>query len=337
MYELYTPYSPTTKSAQLLVAARDVITAYQADHIMLTLRQLYYQLVTANTIPNTEKSYKKLGKLISSGRLGGLLDWDAIEDRMRSPEVPQAFNSVGDLLEVALRAYRLPRMKGQDVYVELWVEKDALASVLTPIARRRHVTLMVNRGYSSSSAMRESAERIRRACDELSVRDAAILYLGDLDPSGEDMVRDIRDRTEMFLNAGLEVSYTEGGTLDDIEDPEDARDRKPHIDLTVEKLGLTIEQVHKYRPPPNPTKVSDSRAKGYIEKYGHSSWEVDALPPKVLQVLIDGALDQLIDMDKYREVLAQEERDKEILRGAVRKMKDDQEEWNNLELDDDED
>lgn len=298
---------------------------YRRQGLRMTLRQLYYQLVTANVIRNEEKAYKNLGKLVSDARLAGRLDWDIIEDRVRQPKSPPQFDSLGDLIEAAISSYRLPRMDGQDCYVELWVEKDALAGVLAPIARKYHAVLMVNRGYSSQSAMMDAAQRLDRACrnDDGEVsRDATILYLGDLDPSGEDMVRDIRDRLNMFLAGGYDIDA--GRKTGDVKD---AVLTSPcgqvigrgdlTVPLEVEKLALTMDQVDEYQPPPNPTKLTDTRAKDFIAKYGYTSWEVDALPPTVLRQIIETRFEELIDLDAMEEIKDRERADIERLRSIV--------------------
>jgi len=217
-----------------------------------------------------------------------------------------------DLVDTALQAYRLPRWEGQEHYVELWVEKDALAGVLQPMASKYHVTMMVNRGYSSQSAMYEAADRFIRACypgtsiedvefmeDEGEtylpgdmVKQPILLYLGDHDPSGEDMVRDIQSRLEMF---GLK-------------------------DMQVIKIALTMDQVQRYNPPPNPAKRTDPRAHDYMAKHGAVSWEVDALPPNVLTKIIQVAIEKFVDLDMMQEIRDQEEQDKERLRKAAAKL-----------------
>jgi len=161
--------------------------------------------------------------------------------------------------------------------------------VLWPLASRFHVTLMVNRGYSSQSAMFESAMRFRQHANEQRL---FLLYLGDHDPSGEDMVRDVRDRMAVF---GVE-------------------------NLTVEKIALTMEQVEQYHPPPNPAKMSDSRAAGYVAKHWDESWEVDALPPEVLSELIETRIAQLFDEEIAAPILAREEKDKAALTKAAKKI-----------------
>lgn len=279
------------KPASLALIARcdRIIEAYQAKGFRLTLRQLYYQLVSANVIRNEEKSYKNLGALVSDARLAGLLDWDAIEDRVRVPRRHPQFDGLESIVEAALNSYRLPRWEGQDNYVELWVEKDALAGVLEPMSREFHVTLMVNKGYSSQSAMFEAANRFRDADD--NGQKPILLYLGDHDPSGEDMVRDVRDRLSTF---GVEVD--------------------------VRKVALTTPQVKSYDPPPNPAKLTDSRAAAYIEQHGEFSWEVDAIPPEELQRLIRVAFTEVVDLDAMREIITQEKEDKKKLRRAVAEL-----------------
>jgi len=262
-----------------------IIEEYQEQGLRLTARQLYYQFVSRDLIPNQPAEYKKLTSLLTDARYAGLVDWKAIEDRGRAPDVPSEWPDLAALTESALRAYRLPRWNGQKHYAELWVEKQALAGVLEPLAREHHVPLMVNKGYSSASAMKESAERIMR-------RKVApiIFYLGDHDPSGEDMVRDIRERLTEF---GVEH-------------------------LLVEKVALTIAQVRQYSPPPNPAKIADPRADAYIAKFGEHSWEVDALPPNILTNLIRGAFAKVIDKKLMDVVKTQEEKDKKRLRAMVK-------------------
>jgi len=163
-------------------------------------------------------------------------------------------------------------------------EKDALAGVISPIASEYHVTLCVNRGYSSQSAMYEAGKRYIENCQD--GRYPHLIYLGDMDPSGEDMVRDISDRLEMY-NVG---------------------------DLNVTKVALTMDQVESYKPPPNPAKMSDSRAAKYVDKHGTSSWEVDALPPAALSKIIRDELSSLVDRSLMDKIIEQENKDKQAVR-----------------------
>lgn len=259
----------------------------------LTLRQLYYQLVSRNIIPNEEKSYKTLGKLVSEARVAGLIDWDAIEDRNRTPVIWAQYDNLEDFINSLKDGYRLPRWKGQENYVELWVEKAALAGVLRPLAEKYHVTLMVNRGYSSTSSMRESAERFIDACERDGLN-PILFYLGDHDPSGEDMVRDIEERMNTF---GVH-------------------------DIRVEKLALTTAQVRRFKPLPNPVKLTDSRAAMYIAEHGPTCWEVDALDPRRLTTIIEAAFAEVTDLDKMEEVKTQERKEMKHLDAGLSEFVD---------------
>ena len=276
-------------SLNLIAHCDELIEEYLGQGLRLTLRQLYYQLVTKNLIKNEERSYKNLSNLVSDARLAGLLDWDAIEDRIRVPRIPPEWSDIQDLVDSALYSYRLPRWKTQENYIELWVEKDALAGVLQPLAHQYHIPMMVNRGYSSQSAMYEASKRF---LDQSKIN-LAILYLGDFDPSGEDMVRDIEDRMRIF------------GCTDEFE---------------IRKIALTLSQVKKYNPPPNPAKHSDPRSKEFIAKHGASSWEVDAINPKELSRIIKEEIKSYIDTDAMEIILTKEEEDKQKLTEAVQKI-----------------
>jgi len=261
-----------------------IIEEYVELGYRLTLRQLYYQLVSRDIIPNSDKEYKKLGNLLVEGRMGGVVDWDAIEDRVRQPYIPYWVHDIAHALQDTKDQYRLDRQRNQENYIELWVEKDALSNVLKRITTHYHIFLCVNRGYSSCSAMYDSAIRIHKSAGRRHKRPQYILYLGDHDPSGLDMVRDIGARLGEF-----------------------------NVHPEIRHIALTDTQIEAYSPPPNPAKISDPRAAAYIKKYGDTSWEVDALRPEVLSELVNAAIEELMDMEGFEEVLSQEEIDREFL------------------------
>lgn len=275
------------ESLAMIKTANTIIDRYLKAGLRLSARQLYYVFVAHHGLPNVERSYKNLCSLISQARLAGLIDWDAIEDRGREPDRPQQWPDIPALVEAAVRAFRLPRWAGQDAYVELWVEKQALAGVLAPLASEFHATLMVNKGYSSSSAMYEASKRLLPHQDD--GRSVVILYLGDHDPSGEDMVRDIRDRLVTF-------------GVDQIE---------------VEKLALTMAQIKEFNPPPNPAKITDPRAADYIAKHGAHSWEVDALNPETLASIIREGFERHVDDKKMAAIVRQESKEKARLKKVI--------------------
>lgn len=261
----------------MLERINTILEEYRNDGYVLTLRQLYYQLVSKDIIPNNDREYAKLSNILKKGRMTGIVDWSAIEDRVRVPKLPYWVRDVQHAIQDTIEQYRVDRMQGQQRNIEIWVEKDALSNVLFRVTSKYHIRLMVNRGYSSISAMYDAHRRLRSG--------DVILYFGDHDPSGKDMVRDIRERMEEF---GREVD--------------------------VRPVALTMEQIRRFNPPPNPAKITDPRAKWYIREYGRTSWELDALPPRELIRLAEEAVEELIDLDLYNRCLDREQRDIEELR-----------------------
>lgn len=289
-------------SQTLILQCNTIIELYQGQGLRLSLRQLYYQLVSRNIIQNTERSYKNLGQLVSKGRLAGYIDWAAIEDRIRIPHKVTEWESPAEVMQAVINQYRLPRWNTQDDYVEVWSEKDALAGVLQPVVDEYHVLMMVNRGYSSQSAMKAAAERLQ-AQDKF----ITILYIGDQDPSGEDMVRDIEDRLRLLT--------------------------RYQVDFTVLKVAITEEQIAQFNPPPNPAKMTDSRAAAYVQKFGTSSYEADALPPDVLATVVRDHIRGQIDFDAWNSMIEREDEDKRLLENASEQIMEERD----YEIDDEDD
>jgi hypothetical protein len=268
------------KTKELLAKVIDIVESYQQAGYRMTLRQLYYQLVAKNIIANKLSEYSKLSVLLTDARMYGLIDWDFIEDRVRVRKMASEFADIPELIDVAISSYRRQRWDDQEYYVEVIVEKNALIGVLDPICRDYHVSIFPNVGYGSTTVIHELAERFEQKQDKKCI----LLYFGDHDPSGEDMVRDIKNRLDIF-----------------------------EVDVEVIKVALTIEQVQQYNLPPNPAKMSDPRASNYVAEHGSNSWELDALPPNVLVDLLTNAIEEYIDMDKYTAVRELEEKEKQQL------------------------
>ena len=265
-----------------------IIVSYQRQGYRLTLRQLYYQLVSRDVIPNNVKEYAKLSTLLKEGRMAGIVDWDAIEDRLRKPNKPPCWDTPEDIIDACVTQYRVNRMEGQDKYLEVWVEKDALSGVLTRVTQKYGIPIVVNRGYSSVTAMFDAHQRFELALSSTN-QYSTVIYIGDFDPSGQDMIRDIKDRIAEFNG---------------------------EYDFAVHPIALTWEQIETYSPPTNPAKITDPRAAKYIEKYGEYSWEVDALKPETLHSVLEDVILSYIHVPTYEERLKLEEFHKDFLRQA---------------------
>ncbi len=267
------------KSMEHLNKINAIIEDYQADGYKLTLRQLYYQLVSRNVIANHVREYKKLSRVLTEGRMAGLVDWDAIEDRLRRPQNVYTVSSVKDALVDTHKQYRLNRQIGQSTHIEVWVEKDAISNILKRVTEKYGVNILVNRGYGSVTAMKDAYDRFEWRIGNHD-KDIVILYLGDHDPSGLDMIRDINERiSEMLSIDGYAGSFK------------------------IKPIALTMEQIKTYNPPPNPAKITDTRSPQYIAEHGRVSWEVDALPPEALIEILESEIFNLLDVDKYEKRL----------------------------------
>ncbi|EAE1669493.1 hypothetical protein ARW38_13665 [Listeria monocytogenes] len=267
-------------SLNLIERVNSIITEYSSKGYELTLRQVYYQLVATGVIENTERSYKNLGTLISNARLAGLVDWESIVDRTRNL---RGFNydlTPESTLNNMAMNYKTDPWIGQEHYVEVWVEKDALVDIVGKIAGQLDIDYFSCRGYVSQSAMYRAARRLHR---QVSMgKNVTILHLGDHDPSGIDMSRDIETRLNTF-----------------------------EVFPKVERIALNMNQIELYNPPPNPTKITDSRAKEYITNFGYECWELDALKPEVINDLIFQKVTPLINYSLMKSLKSkmQEERD----------------------------
>lgn len=265
-----------------IAQAEKIINEYQDGGLELTLRQLYYQFVARALIPNEDREYKKLGATISDARLAGLIDWYAIVDRTRNLLSSPHWDSPADIIKAAAQSYAVDKWQNQRTRCEVWIEKDALIGVIERPCSALDVPYFSCRGYTSQSAMWEAAVRMRRANEKYNCK-TIVFHFGDHDPSGVDMTRDIQER--LILLSG-------------------------DTNIKVKRVALSMDQIAKYKPPPNPAKISDSRAYKYIKKYGTDSWELDALEPSLLNKLVTKSISNIMDKKKYDSYKRKEERER---------------------------
>jgi hypothetical protein len=266
----YTPKKFRPETLQMIADANTIIAEYEKAGFKLTLRQIYYQFVSRDLIPNTKESYKSLGEVVNNARLAGLIDWDAIEDRTRNLRSLAHWDSPKDIVKSCAYQFRVDRWANQPNYCEVWIEKDALSGIIQGVCNENDVPFFACRGYTSQSEMWGAAMRLIQ--HENDGKDVTIIHLGDHDPSGIDMTRDIQDRLELF-GCGANVL----------------------------RIALNWDQVEAYKPPPNFAKTTDCRYKGYEAKYGDESWELDALDPTTIESLVRKHIDDLLDKKKWKE------------------------------------
>ncbi len=268
MKQLYIPRKFKIETLDLIAKIDVIVREYQADGYVLTVRQLYYQLVARGIIPNTLQSYKNTAGVINDAKHAGLIDWDMIEDRTRAFERRSSWSSGAAILASCVDSFHMDLWKNQEYRVFVIIEKEALVGVLDNVCRENDVPILAARGYPSGSVLREFA--IEDMLPSLRTgQQPVILHLGDHDPSGIDMTRDLIERLELYT--GRPVS--------------------------LKRLALNMQQVEEEQPPENPAKVTDSRFEGYAREYGTSSWELDALSPAYLSDLVQENIDKFVDGD----------------------------------------
>lgn len=268
-----------------------LVRTYRARGYSLTLRQLYYQFVARDLLPqawadpatgstNNERSYKKLGDVIADARMAGLIDWTAIEDRTREVDGNNHWDHPSSIIKACGEQFMLDKWEGQQYRVEVWVEKDALEGVVGKASRAMDVQFFSCRGYASMTSLWEAGQRLKGYAE--AGQTPVIIHLGDHDPSGIDMSRDIQERVALFMD-----EYSD--------------------DLQFQRLALNRDQIDEYNPPPNPAKVTDSRYSGYSAEHGDECWELDALEPSVIDDMIRAAIRQYRDDEQFEALADQEQ------------------------------
>lgn len=263
-------------------AANRIIAEYAAQGFTLTLRQLYYQFVARDLIANRTTEYKRLGSVVNDGRLAGLIDWNAIEDRTRNLQDLSHWAGPSSIVDACSSQFRVDKWEGQPNRVEVWIEKEALAGVFARVCQELDVPYFSCRGYVSQSELHVGALRLKAQAGD--GQKTIILHFGDHDPSGIDMTRDIADRMRLF-----------------------------GCDVEVRRLALNMPQVEQYGPPPNPAKETDSRFNGYRAAFGESSWELDALEPAVLAGLVSSQVTDLLADREWKSASRREDDGRRLL------------------------
>jgi hypothetical protein len=270
------------KTQTLLKVALEVL---QETHPM-TVRQVYYQLVSRQVIKNNRSQYQAVSNLLVQARKNGTVPWEWIEDRLRRPRSVSMWEGLQDFMKTVRNAYRRDVWETQPDYLECWLEKDALSGIFEDTLESYGVTLNVGRGYDGWDSIHNAAERfLDKSENRVST---VVLYFGDFDPSGEDMVRSLGER---LAELGAE--------------PE------------IIKCALTADDVERYELPPDFAKKSDSRAAGFIAKHGDISVELDALPMDVLRERIIEEVEARMDMAALARVHRIEEKERRRLVEAV--------------------
>lgn len=282
-------FSWTEKKLDKLNKVQEVLNELQ-DYKPLTLRQIYYQLVSSEYINNTNSEYTMLSTLLKWARIEGYVSWHDIEDRGRVFNDLRGFDNREDFikqeLERFLNGYRRNLLQSQDKYIEIWIEKDALSSVFTKATYHYTVPVVVCRGFSSISFLNEFRERVNYY-NSLGKK-VVMLYFGDFDPSGMEMLTSMETTLRQELGA-------------------------PCIEF--KRIALLKEDIFTYKLPHNPKalKRTDTRANKHLEVYGELAVELDALRPNVLEQKIRSAIESELDIDAFNQEVEKNNSELELL------------------------
>lgn len=302
-------YAPKRFSADRLAFIQrcdEVCRQYAAQGYDLTLRQLHYKIFLEypddrrwswtgstwvrdpNGTKNAQPNYKWLGELIADARMAGLISWDIIVDRTRSLMGKRHWDKPSDLINEMSKQYAIDRWDDQDNYVEVFVEKDALEGVIGRICTEMDVPFFSCRGYTSLSSMWEAGQRLIERLHK--GKKIHIIHLGDHDPSGLDMSRDIKERLDTFIG-----SHMTGESVH------------------VLRVALNKPQIERLRLPPSPTKGGDSRTPEYEAEHGEDCWELDAMEPAEINAIVEKAVKHYRDEKKWAASAKKEERGRKTL------------------------
>ena len=261
----------------------------------LTLRQIFYQLVGKEYIPNTRSQYNMLSNLLKWARIDGYISWDDLEDRVRAYHSGAGWNDrehfVKQELKYFLAGYRRDLLQTQKKYIEIWIEKDALSSIFTRIAKPYCVSVVVCRGFSSVSFLNEFKMRL----NNYKGREPVMLYFGDFDPSGVEMLN------SMKITLGKELGVS---------------------GIKFKRVSLLKRDIFEYKLPHNPDalKRTDTRAKKHLKAYGELAVELDALRPDILEKKIKNALEKELNMKAFQKEKKLEEKETLYLKELKKKL-----------------
>jgi hypothetical protein len=278
------PIKRSRATKEAVIGRRQHLRNIVATMKPMTVRQVFYQATVAGVVEKSEAGYNKVQTDLVQMRRSGALPYDWLADNTRWQRKPRSFNSVQHALNDTARFYRKSLWADADAYVEVWLEKDALAGVVMPVTSDYDVPLMVARGYASLSFLHSAAEYI----GEIDVP-TYIYHLGDFDPSG--------------VNAGEKIEQT-------------LKEMAPHAEIHFKRIAVTPWQIENFDLPTRPTKTTDTRSKGF----GSISVELDAIEPDLLRSLVRDHIERHLPARQFEILKVAEASERDLLKGLVREI-----------------
>jgi hypothetical protein len=271
-------YRTKKQMGDVLGAIRRILNEAESQ---ITVRHLFYRLVGLGMIPKTESAYQLLGRHLSKWRRSEEIPWSSFADNTRWHIRQPSFDGVQDALNNTVETYRRNLWATQPYYVEVWVEKDAIAGIVAETANAFGVPVFVCRGFASLSSLYSAANTFKQAIE--NEKTVTIFHLGDHDPSG--------------VAAGESVRRAFRDDFD--------------VDLRFIRVAVTEEQIQQLSLPTRPTKMHSTHAKNWT---GGESVELDAMPPVEIKHLVETCITELIDLDQWNTLKNTEGMERETLK-----------------------
>jgi hypothetical protein len=267
----------------------------------MTIRQLFYRLVSIGALENSRPDYVKVSRIMTIARNDGRVDWDAIVDRSRPDYAPTVWTDAAEYVETIRNGYRKDYWNTQPALVEIWVEKDAVVGSIEDLTNELGVRTRPGKGFQSTTKAHEIAELFSQVTKPIFV-----YYLGDHDPSGRSAEDELGERVHQHLFNLLLNEEIEHNDLDEDGWPRRIRRAGTGTYASLERLAIHPEDIRAFRLPPLKVKSTDSRAPAFQRKYGSRCVELDALPVVELRKRIRAAIEQHIDWSAWNRAIAAE-------------------------------
>jgi hypothetical protein len=266
-------------TTRLIAQAKSIL----AEESPMTIRQLFYRLVSIAAIENSRKDYQRVSTAMTKARNDERIPFDAIVDRSRPEYMPNVFEDAADYADVVSNGYRKDYWEIQPNRVEVWCEKDSIIGSIEDLTNKLGVMVRVARGFLSTTKAHALAGAIKK-----NHKPMTIFYLGDHDPSGRVIETDMYERIHSY---GAE--------------------------FTIKRLAIFATDIAKFKLPPLRVKESDSRAASFLRRYSNRCVELDALPPTELRRRIEEAITAMLDRDLWDRAVIVEEAELASIRQIV--------------------
>ena len=256
-----------------LVGNVSAILSDNADISPLTLRQIFYLLVTGYEYEKTERAYKRLCEAMNKARRASLIDMDDIRDDGLRKDEPHGWDGERQFVRSVKQwaaEFRLNRQQDQPVHLMVWCEAGGMLPQLASYCRDFGVPVLSSGGFDSVTTKHNFA---RDASGDFNK--VEILHIGDHDPSGVHMCSSLDEDLSAF------VEYYGG-------------------EIEVTRLAVIPEQIDRLRLPTSPAKVTDNRS------FQGRTTQAEAIPPRTLKSIVQDAIASRMDQETYREVLEEE-------------------------------